>query len=164
MRQMRCEAYTCLGMSVHTSSHSASPLRCSPHHYYRQPTPLLQAAHTTITPDISARAASGAASLRQPTPLLQAAHTTITGSPYHYYRQPTPLLQAAHTTTTCRLRVARIGARMPQSPPSTCPCFCRSPSRTRWGCLPRTPAATAIHTAPSRSARPRRRRTITNMP
>ena len=29
----------------------------------------------------------------QPTPLSQAAHTTITGSPHHYYRQPTPLLQ-----------------------------------------------------------------------
>ena len=35
----------------------------SPHHYYRQPTPLLQAAHTTITFLPSARNAASAASL-----------------------------------------------------------------------------------------------------
>ena len=51
----------------------------SPHHYYRQPTPVLQAVHTAIT-------GSPHHYYRQPTPLLQAAHTAITGSPHHYYR------------------------------------------------------------------------------
>ena len=42
----------------------------------------------------------------QPTPLLHAAHTTITCSPHHYYMQPTPLLrrrgdEAARRVSTC---------------------------------------------------------------
>ena len=46
-------------------------MSCSPHHYYRQPTPLL---HPIV------RAGAGSAASRCP-----AAHTTITGSPHHYY-------------------------------------------------------------------------------
>ena len=38
---------------------------------------------------------------RKPTPLLHAAHTTITGSPHHYYRQPTPLLQPTDRKHPC---------------------------------------------------------------
>ena len=34
----------------------------------------------------------------QPTPLLQAAHTTITGSPHHYYKQHIRGAWSAHTT------------------------------------------------------------------
>ena len=42
---------------------------------------------------------------RQPTPLLQAAHPTITGSPYHYYRHRDVRPQRAGTEPLLRILV-----------------------------------------------------------
>ena len=52
--------------------------RCSPHHYYTQPTPSLHPAHTIITPYGHGGRCS----------------------PHHYHTQPTPLSHPAHTIIT----------------------------------------------------------------